>query len=247
MEANSKAWNTTRTGFKVHAFKDGRSLCRYKCAEGPAPAHAKGTARRWVLDTTGLSFCVDCEYSFDFQVKEDAWMAERREASHAEALAMNEAAAPWTCGKCDHAPMYHGGRGCDECVCTAPRNCPTNTPDDKEETVTIPLTGTLTERQTDILDYMAKGHRYQKIGTLMGLSVHQVKLEAHALIKKMGAQTAAHALATYATAQAYSNAAAQVRSGKIWAPGGEVDEHVNHVLDGIADLFKDWSDQRMPK
>lgn len=113
--------------------------------------------------------------------------------------------------------------------------------------MTIPLKGPLTDRQTDILDYMAKGHRYQKIGTLMGLTLAQVKMEAHALIKKMGAHTAQHALATYATAQAYRNAAAQVRSGKIWAPDNEVDEHVNHVLDGIADLFKDWSDQRMPK
>ena len=111
----------------------------------------------------------------------------------------------------------------------------------------IPLTGPLTERQTRILDHMTNGHRYQKIGSLMGLTVHQVKLEAHAIIRKMGTKTAQEALAQYATARAYRNAAAQVRSGKVWSPVDETEEHVNHVLDGIADLLRDWHDMRIPK
>ena len=111
----------------------------------------------------------------------------------------------------------------------------------------IPLTGPLTERQTKVLELMANGHRYQKIGSLMGLTVHQVKLEAHAIIKKMGANTAQHALSRYATAQAYRNAAAQVLSVRIPVPIDEAEVHVNHVLDGIADLLRDWSDMRMPK
>ena len=111
----------------------------------------------------------------------------------------------------------------------------------------IPLTGPLTERQTKVLELMANGHRYQKIGSLMGLTVHQVKLEAHAIIKKMGANTAQHALARYATAQAYRNAAAQVLAARIWSPTTAGSKHVNHVLEGIADLFREWSDMRMPK
>lgn len=244
---NEKVWSGTKSNITfMHAFLSGPdqpAACRKNIRSGGGVLLAAVARARTMLPT---NYCENCEAAVIAMVnrREDAMQPSTGEGDYLPP-AEDASVAPETC--CDHAPMYHGARGCDECVCAAPRNRPTNTPDDKEETVTIPLTGPLTERQTDILNYMAKGHRYQKIGTLMGLSVHQVKLEAHALIKKMGAQTAAHALATYATAQAYSNAAAQVRSGKIWAPGGEVDEHVNYVLDGIADLFKGWSDQRMPK
>lgn len=106
--------------------------------------------------------------------------------------------------------------------------------------------GPLTARQVLILEHLQDGLRHKQICTRMELGVSTVKQEIMALTAKMGVATSQEAVAKYSTAVAYRNAAAQVRSGKIRDPLGEVELHVNHVLDGIADLFRHWYTQRMP-
>lgn len=110
-----------------------------------------------------------------------------------------------------------------------------------------PVNGPLTDRQTDILDAFADGLRGMQIATRLGVSVPLVRREVMHITAKLKADTFTQATRIYATAQAYRNAAAQVRGGRIWSPVGETEEHVNHVLNGIADLFDDWAAQRLPK
>lgn len=83
MNVQGKVWNTTRTGFKVHAFKDGHAECRSSIKEGVAPAHTHQTARRWVLDTPGLSFCASCEYVVRLQDQVQASAEENAAAEQA--------------------------------------------------------------------------------------------------------------------------------------------------------------------
>lgn len=106
--------------------------------------------------------------------------------------------------------------------------------------------GPLTERQTDIIERVMQGKRHREITQSSGIPVHIIKHEMANIIPKLGAKTSAQACASYATAMAYRNAAAQLLSGRVINPGPE-EEHVNHVLEDLAQLFRDWADQRLPK
>lgn len=132
---------------------------------------------------------------------------------------------------CEHARMYHGGRGCDLCNCKTPRTI-------KE--------GPFTPRQERIIDYVIEGKRHKEIASLTGIGLSVVRQETITITHKMGATTSAQAVATYATATAYRNAAAQILGTRIPNPGPE-ETHVNHVLEGIAKLFQEWAAQRLPK
>lgn len=105
-----------------------------------------------------------------------------------------------------------------------------------------PRKGALTARQIQILDRMSAGIRYAAIGDELGLSVSTIKNQAHYIPDKFGAATMPEAVRTYATALAYRDAAARLRAVK-----GNGDEHVNHVLEGLAILFDREFDRRMPK
>lgn len=107
--------------------------------------------------------------------------------------------------------------------------------------------GPLTERQERILELLAKGDRHKQIASKLRVTIPVIRMETRVIVTKFGAQTTAQALAKYATGTAYRNAAAQVLSGRIAQPVDETEEHVNHVLEGIAALFRDWSDQRTPR
>lgn len=107
--------------------------------------------------------------------------------------------------------------------------------------------GPLTPAQSTIIGALAAGRRQNEIAQHMGKSQQYISGEVQIITGKMGAKTTAEAVRIFATAQAYRNAGVQVRSAKIWSPVDAAEEHVNHVLDGIADLFQSWHDQRMPR
>lgn len=107
--------------------------------------------------------------------------------------------------------------------------------------------GPLTERQTRILELLQGGKRHKDITRLTGMGPTVVRQEAVNIINKLGSTTTAQAVSTYATATAYRNAGAQVLSVRIKDPVDATEEHVNHVLEGIAALFQSWSHNRLPK
>lgn len=105
----------------------------------------------------------------------------------------------------------------------------------------------LTERQIRHLEYTLQGKRHAEIADLMGMTVHAVQSEAVRITQKFGAKSSVQAMHIYTTAKAYREASNYLRAAKIPAPVGDKDKHVNHVLDGLADLFMQWHDFRMPK
>lgn len=107
--------------------------------------------------------------------------------------------------------------------------------------------GPLTARQERIIELISEGKRHRDITTRTGIPLNTVKHEMSVIVPKMGAETSAQACATYATAVAYRNAAAQILGTRVRNSDDPSDVHVNHVLEGIAQLFQEWSAMRLPK
>lgn len=107
--------------------------------------------------------------------------------------------------------------------------------------------GPFTERQERIVEGLMEGLTLKEIARRTGISLSTVGQENTTIIRKMKSRKVSQAVGIYAYAEAYRNAAAQVLSVRVPAPDNEVDEHVNHVLEGIAHLFQDWAAQRLPK
>lgn len=230
----------------VQAFVNGKSLGRYQGTEEYALQQMRSTIDH--VETVEFA-----RYGVEWYAPGTAAQCDECTASkavngpclspwcmgllHAEALEINETynkETPMTTVPrcCEHARMYHGGRGCDLCNCKTPRTI-------KE--------GPFTPRQERIIDYVTEGKRHKEIASLTGIGLSVVRQETITITHKMGATTSAQAVATYATAIAYRNAAAQVLSVRVPDPDNETEEHVNHVLEGIAKLFQDWAAQRLPK
>lgn len=102
MNIESKVWNFSGTGTKVHAFIDGKVAACRKSIARPA-----GSDMDYCEAKQGFksSICTTCDTKFNAAIER---------AENAMQPSTGEAC-------CDHAPMYHGGRGCDLCNCTNPR------------------------------------------------------------------------------------------------------------------------------
>lgn len=122
-------WNTTETGKLFHSFENGQAVCNGRIKDTGFAGNALATVElakeriaTWRVGSlrNGLKICTKCE------AKENA-AAERLAASMAPSTGEGDYLPPavatqtpeWGC--CDHAPMYHGGSGCDQCACTMDR------------------------------------------------------------------------------------------------------------------------------
>lgn len=72
----------------------------------------------------------------------------------------------------------------------------------------------------------------------LGVSRPYVSQQIAIVHVKMDVQNSAEMCARYGRYLAYKEAAAQVRACLIPSPDGEAEEHVNHVLTGIAREFE---------
>jgi DNA-binding CsgD family transcriptional regulator len=108
--------------------------------------------------------------------------------------------------------------------------------------------GPLTERQLTVLDGLTTGLRHAEISKTHGINLTVVRQEAAAIVRKMRCSTSAHAVAVYSQAVTYRSVAKRLRDGMIRdAQGFVTDEHVNHVLDGLALIYEERAASRLPK
>lgn len=119
---------------------------------------------------------------------------------------------------CEHASMYHGARGCDECACSVPRSAmaahggavPAE-PTLADEAAAIPVEEpVLNSQETEFLDLLANGVQINNAGRMVGLDAGQTVQLLHAIRVTLGAESAWHAVAIFAARRAYSRAAALV-------------------------------------
>ena len=264
MQLSDRVWNTTRTGFKVHAFQYGTAVCRYSIKEGAAPAHAHSTARRWVLDTPGLSFCTDCEYRFSFLVRETEEAAGRVGADHAEALEMNaefDYALRSAEERARIALAVDAQDAEQACICpefgSNPSDqdidhhivCPLRATEQKETTPMGIKDGPLTERQTQIIELASSGLRQNEIAKEIDTSYPVVRMEVNAVIHKFGADSSGQVYALYATARAYQEAADLLDKASRAHPerDGVAEDHADHVLAGLAEILRERAERLLPK
>ena len=62
-------------------------------------------------------------------------------------------------------------------------------------TVKRPRSGTLSERECEVLEQIARGHSIDDISADLFLSPHTVRTHIKNILRKMGARTRAHAVA----------------------------------------------------
>lgn len=119
---------------------------------------------------------------------------------------------------CEHASMYHGARGCDECACSVPRAAmaahgggapaePTLADEAAAIPVEEPVLGPL---ETEFMDLLANGTQINNAGRMVGLDAGRTVQLLHAIRVTLGAESAWHAVAIFAARRAYSRAAALV-------------------------------------
>lgn len=245
MNVNDRIWNTTRTGTKVHAFQDGTAVCRTNIRDsGKRPSVTYTDARRWVADSPGLSFCLDCAYRVDFLIKE----------SKKESACVHQAHADAPC--CEHASMHHGAKGCDECSCTTARSDTTahqgavtdTTTEENSVTNPRPITGPLTRRQTQVMDLLLDDRRQTEVATTLGVSAPYVSEEAQIASRKLKARTTNGGVANYATAKAYIQAAELIEGHRSTEPDKELNGVVvDAVLSGIANILRERAGRLLPQ
>lgn len=240
---NSKIWATTNTGMKSHAFPDksGSALCRknIKAREYDVSNNDFASLSHIREMFPASDVCTTCESRF---LSHEAFL----ESEHVAALRANEEfdakAAPVAC--CDHAPMYHGARGCDQCGCATPRNT------DSKETNDVSIkTGPLTERQKRIITYLREGKRHEEIVSLLeeGSTVNVVKQECQNIRAKFRTNTVTQAVSLWATAQAYRETATLIGSHRPPHVDDETDVHVDHVLYGLMQILRERADRLTPR
>lgn len=119
MDIETKSWNYLGTGTRVHFFLNGQALCRSSYTKAPSVGdmdYCEAVQR--TLGIPGTRVCPTCEKKFNEGIErlENSMQPSTGEGDY---LPPAETAPVETC--CEHAPMYHGARGCDECGCTNPR------------------------------------------------------------------------------------------------------------------------------
>jgi len=107
--------------------------------------------------------------------------------------------------------------------------------------------GPFTDRQIQILDALIAGLRHRSIARELEVSESTTRNEMTNCGIKMGLDTSAQVFAVYSRAKTFQEAADLVRKDLVWSPKTRTDEHINHVLGGLADLFEKHAAALMPK
>lgn len=108
-------------------------------------------------------------------------------------------------------------------------------------------TGPLTPRQTDIIELLAGGKRQKEAAAVMGVARSYISSELSIVTAKLSAGTGAEAVALYTRAKVWREVAARLRGGVIPQPLGNAEEHVNHVLEGIAAEYERAAQATVPQ
>lgn len=106
--------------------------------------------------------------------------------------------------------------------------------------------GPLTELQRDILLRLVNGERQKEIAKELGYSEAHVSQENCLAAMKMGVRTTAAAVARYRSYLTYLEAADMIDGGRIPIVLTDADDHVNHVLTGIAQAVRERAERLLP-
>lgn len=110
-----------------------------------------------------------------------------------------------------------------------------------------PTTGPLTRRQTQVMDLLLDDRRQTEVAAALSVSPPYVSEEAQLAVRKLKARTLNGGVAAYATAKAYLEAAELIETSRPEQSEGAADDHVWHVLTGIARTLRERAGRLLPR
>lgn len=124
----------------------------------------------------------------------------------------------------------------------------TTTTTNEEDSLPID-NGPLTERQTVIISHVRAGLRYRKVAEQIGISEVLVRREVVAITRKLRATTFQQAICLYTMAMAYRGVADMLdaTSRAHLEQDGVAEDHVNHVLMGLANVYRYRAARLLPQ
>lgn len=107
-------------------------------------------------------------------------------------------------------------------------------------------TGALTPVQLRIIQELHAGRTVTQQATQQGIKVQNLSTEMYLVRAKMGVATNAQAVARYACHRELLRVAGLLLRSRVSEPTDSAEEHVNHVLDDLAALFRGRAEGLMP-
>lgn len=109
------------------------------------------------------------------------------------------------------------------------------------------VTGPLNQRQKDVLDHVSRGMTHQQTANALGVTRVCVSENMCVAVAKMGVENSWEAVGRWTRRRAFLDAAEMMGRAKIHRPNGDVEEHVNHVIDGLVQLLRDRAERLLPQ
>jgi hypothetical protein len=141
MDIESKIWNYSNAGTKMHVFVDGVAMCRssirrdcplmnvdYTTAKDREMCGAcdkKFNAAVELTETETITETCNCpvlEYPYGKHLLNCPLLVSNENTGEGDYLPPADPQKVQRNCICEHAPMYHGARGCDQCTCGCARS-----------------------------------------------------------------------------------------------------------------------------
>jgi DNA-binding CsgD family transcriptional regulator len=108
------------------------------------------------------------------------------------------------------------------------------------------VTGPLNHRQREILAYVAAGKTHKWTAEKIGVSRVCVSENMRIAVRKLNCANASEAIGRWGEYRSYRRAAQMLEGASKGHPLDRVEQHVNHVLAGLAKILRDRADLLIP-
>jgi len=223
VDIESKIWNYSNTGMKLHAFLNGVAICRSSIRR----PGAEPTALDY-CEAKSHQMCSACEAKFNAAI-------ERAEASMEPSTGEGDYLPP------AETPAKHGHHVVG----------PLRTDTDQKENDAMGykqrrIDGPLTARQLNMLERLARGERQSEAAKNLKVSTSHVSAEVRVAATRMGASTSSEAVGIYTRAMAYLEAARLLEVEANRSVQSVGDRQVVLVLGELAKLLRDRAAALLP-
>lgn len=106
--------------------------------------------------------------------------------------------------------------------------------------------GPLTAQQIEILDAVSQGKTHGEVGRQFNRTRAWTSQHMMSVVAKMKARNSAEAIAIYSRHKAYLDVADMLLAARVRHPVDAAEDHVNHVLTGLAETYRAAARNMLP-